>query len=92
MRYDLKLPAADGPVNRDAVGKKKLKDPQTQFDVVLPVRGAGKETVQIVMSYYYCQEGGEGLCKVGKVVFSVPLVVAADGSDQPVELKHVVPK
>lgn len=90
MRYDLQLTNETGPVDRQVVGKTKLKEPTAKFDVVLPVSGTGTDQVQLVMTYYYCQTGGEGLCKVGKVNFRVPLVIADDGTEKPVTLTHVV--
>ena len=92
MRYDLQLTKDKGPIARTVVGKKKLAEPSTQFDVVLPVSGTGNEQVQLVMTYYYCQAGGEGLCKVGKVNFQVPLVIADKGTEKPIRLTHVVGK
>jgi hypothetical protein len=45
------------------------------------VTEAGQGIVKVSTNYYYCQEGGEGLCKVGSVVWTVPFVAEAD-SDQ----------
>ena len=46
--------------------------------------------MEIGLEYHYCQESGVGLCKVGLVRFTVPLVIAEDGSTEPVVLSHQV--
>lgn len=72
-----------GPVDRAAIGKPtKVSPPSTTFDIALPVTAeTGKDHVRITLNYYYCQEGKEGVCKVGSVTWAVPLTVAADGQE-----------
>ena len=42
----------------------------------------GYEIVLVVsLPFYYCEEGGKGLCKVGEVVWKAPIEVAGDGAD-----------
>ena len=33
------------------------------------------KSMSVYLWYYYCQEGGEGLCKVGSVVYKMALNV-----------------
>jgi DNA-binding beta-propeller fold protein YncE len=46
--------------------------------VSVPVTGEGKDAVRLSLVYYFCQEGGEGFCKMGTVVWNVPFEVADD--------------
>ena len=55
-----------------------------------PVSGNGKETITISLDYYYCQELDQGICKVGSVVFTVPLNIQDNGKPGPLVLKHKV--
>lgn len=79
MSYRVEADAAQGVVDRSAVGKPvRVKDPANQFEVALPVNGdSGSDRVKLSLTYYYCQEGSEGLCKVGSVIWTVPLELAA---------------
>jgi hypothetical protein len=49
--------------------------PSPQFEVLLPVAAEGRDTVTVSLNYYYCQTDGTGLCRMGSVVFTVPLEV-----------------
>jgi hypothetical protein len=90
MSYWLDSVQKEGPLDRTRLGNRKLDKPAAQFDIAVPVTGEGEDELRVSMNYYYCQEGDEGLCKVGSVVFTVPLTVAADGSSTPVVLRHKV--
>ena len=48
--------------------------------VSIPVDGDGTGSIKVGFEIYYCQDGGEGLCKVAPYVVTIPLTVAADGS------------
>jgi thiol-disulfide isomerase/thioredoxin len=78
-----------GPVDRKKLGKLTIDPPAAEFKISVPVTGEGQDTVKVSLSYYYCQEGNEGLCKVGGVVFTIPLKVDAAGASQ-AELLHKV--
>ena len=75
MRYYTAAAAKSGAVKRDSLGRQSVAKPSAEFDVVLPVSGEGRDTVTVSMNYYYCQADGNGLCKMGSVVFTVPLDV-----------------
>ena len=79
-----------GPVSRSGLGKQQLSTPDSRFTVDLPVRGSGQDTVTISLIYYYCQQLDQGICKVGSVVFTVPLEIGENGKPGPVVLKHKV--
>ena len=47
---------------------------------MLPLTGAtGQTTLKVSCSYYYCQEGAEGLCKAAAVAWTVPIEIAPMG-------------
>jgi sugar lactone lactonase YvrE len=92
MSYWVDAAKGTGPVDRTKLGKRKLDKPFAEFDVSIPVAGEGEDEITISLNYYYCQEGDEGLCKMGSVVFTVPLKVAADGAETPAVLRHQVPQ
>ena len=69
----------DGSSNSGVVDTSRLPEnavrvdpPRDSFEVSIPVTKSGSGTAQISTNYYYCQKGGEGLCKVGSVVWTVP--------------------
>lgn len=92
MSYRVEAAAAKGPVRRAALGKSmKIKEPATSVDVQLPVDGAsGEDVLKLSLTYYYCQEGAEGLCKVGTAIWSVPVKLNAKASETSVLLTLVV--
>jgi thiol-disulfide isomerase/thioredoxin len=84
-------PAAGGTVPRTEIGKFiKLEKPAATFEFALPVTsGVGNDQLRVGLRYYYCQEGKEGVCKAGSVVWVVPLTVDAGGSEA-VALEYTV--
>ncbi|MCO6458274.1 MAG: redoxin domain-containing protein [Pirellulaceae bacterium] len=91
MAYFVEMEGDTGPLDRQQAGRHPLDQPADQFAIRLAATTAGSETVRVAMNYFYCQDGAEGLCKVGSVVFTVPLTVADDAPQSAVELRHVVP-
>jgi DNA-binding beta-propeller fold protein YncE len=91
MSYWLDSPRASGPADRAAFGRTKLDQPTAEFEVPVRVSGAGEDEVAVSLSYYYCQTKDEGVCKVGAVVFTVPLNISADGQSTPIKLVHRIP-
>ena len=90
LSYLVEPSEPDGPIGRDAVGKlSKVETPSATFDIDLPVtREMGTDTLKVSLAFYYCQEGSEGVCKAGSVIWTVPLDVAADASQTTVRLPH----
>jgi hypothetical protein len=82
-----------GLVRSDCVGRlNRLEKPAAEFDIQLPLtRPSGPDTLRVGLNYYYCGEGNEGLCKVGSVVWIVPLTVTADAEKTSIALAHRVP-
>ncbi len=92
LRYLVEPSAPDGPIARDALGKlATVEVPAATFDIDLPVTGgAGNDTLKVSLAFYYCQEGSEGVCKAGSVIWTVPLKISADASETTVRLPHKV--
>jgi thiol-disulfide isomerase/thioredoxin len=91
MSYQLSAADAKGPVDRKAFGQPvRLKKPAAEFEVDVPLTAeTGEEELKFLLNYYYCQEGGEGLCKVGSAVWTVPITLSdkAEKSSVPLQLK-----
>ena len=81
MRYWIEGSNPGGVVDRSALGEKKIQPPVASFSIPIPVQRAGRESLRLSLIYYYCQESGQGLCKVGSVVWQVPLNV--EGTQNP---------
>ncbi len=92
LRYLVEASGAQGPVERATLGKLADAPKRTpSFDIELPLGDAsGTEKLQISLAYYYCQEGAEGVCKAGSVVWSVPVKISADATETLVELPYTV--
>ena len=57
--------------------------------MAVPVAGEGKDEITVSLNYYYCQEGDDGVCKTGSVVYTVPVEIAATG-EASVALVHKI--
>lgn len=89
MSYRVEAAAKIGPVRRSALAKSiKREKPAASFEVRLPVDGVtGEDLLKLTLTYYYCQEGAEGLCKVGSAVWSLPVTLSAKAKAASVPLK-----
>jgi hypothetical protein len=90
LNYWLSDVQEGGPVAADAGGQGAIDVDGANLKLSFPVTGEGKDTVQVSLVYYFCQEGGEGVCKMGTVVWNVPLEVVADGKRDSVLLPFEV--
>jgi thiol-disulfide isomerase/thioredoxin/sugar lactone lactonase YvrE len=85
--YWIDSPAAKGAVDRSAFGRRKLDMPAAAWEIELPT-AKGSDTLRISTSYYYCQTKDEGVCKVGAVVFTVPIKVIDSADERVVQLQY----
>jgi len=94
QRYLVEVAGEDGPIRRDAVGKVvRPEEKQAALTVSLPVSGSsGSESLKLSLEYFYCQSGAEGLCRVGAVVWEVPLEISSKADSSSVELAYKVPE
>ncbi|MCA9228855.1 MAG: redoxin domain-containing protein, partial [Planctomycetales bacterium] len=90
MKYKLEFPEAEGAVVRDQAGAKSLSEPAASFTVPLEISGTGDDRVKLGFNYFYCQEGNEGLCKIGSVLFNIPLQIDESATTSQVKLQHTV--
>ena len=90
MSYYLEAAGDAGPIDRKILGKKKVDPPADEFTIKLPTPKPGDEKLTLSLRYYYCQEGAEGLCKVGAVVFQVPLKITDDAPQSEARLSYTV--
>jgi thiol-disulfide isomerase/thioredoxin len=80
MSYALEVNGGDGPVDRQATGRLvRLDAPSAEFAVRVPVGVSGSESLRLGLNYFFCQDGNEGLCKVGSIVWTVPLEISPGG-------------
>jgi hypothetical protein len=86
--------AHGGPVRRTSLEHLvRLDKSLAKFPIELPVDAtSGRDALRIGLSYYYCREGAEGLCKVGSVVWTVPLELKPDAAAMSIALVHRVEK
>lgn len=83
--------AETGPIDRSAVGKEvKLPKSAVAYSFTLPAKEAGTDEIKVSMNYYYCQEGENGVCKVGAVTWTIPLKIASDAKLDTIKLNHTV--
>ena len=84
--------APGGPVRRTSLEHLvRLERSLATFPIELPVDAAsGRDALRVGLSYYYCREGAEGLCKVGSVVWTVPLELKPDAPATSIALVHRV--
>lgn len=88
MFYYVEPAAGAGPVSREALEQRvRLQPPDAAFVIELPA-ASGQDELRVAVRYYYCQEGGEGLCKVGSVLFEIPLEIGKNGG--PATLTHAI--
>ena len=65
------------------------KSRKMELAIELPLTAeSGEDEIEGGLRYFYCREGAEGLCRVGSIVWKVPLKVASDGSADPIALSH----
>ncbi len=92
MSYWLEATKPGGPIDRAALGRVRLPSPVSDFEVTVPVKESGDDVLTVSLNYYYCETKDDGVCKVGAVVFTVPLMITADGQAEPVKLAHAIPE
>ena len=67
----------------------RVEKPAAEFEIRLPVNGqSGRDVIEVVVDYYYCREGSEGLCKIGSAAWIVPVELSAAAETSVVRLRH----
>ena len=84
----------DGPglVAKTSLGQRtRLDEPAPTFDISLPLDSStGRETLRVSVTYYYCREGAEGVCKFGTVAWLVPIELSAEADVAEIPLRHSI--
>ncbi|MCH7728780.1 MAG: redoxin domain-containing protein [Planctomycetes bacterium] len=90
MAYLLEVVGTKGSINREALSGEltRVSKPSNKFKVSLPVKSTGRDTVKLSLNYFYCQQGGEGFCKVGSVVWTVRLNIDDGAPTTSAKLEH----
>jgi thiol-disulfide isomerase/thioredoxin len=80
-------------LNRDNFGKTiSIEKPTAKVEIQLPLEaGEGNDNFRLILDYYYCRNGAEGLCKAGTVYWTIPLEVSATAKRSSILLHHKVP-
>jgi thiol-disulfide isomerase/thioredoxin len=94
MRYVLEAEGASGPVDRTAFGKlTPLDHPAAEFEIKVPVtQSTGRDTLKLSMNYYYCQSSDAGVCKIGSVVWTIPIMIAGGAATTSAPVSLMVEK
>jgi thiol-disulfide isomerase/thioredoxin/DNA-binding beta-propeller fold protein YncE len=79
-QYWLESLQPNGPVQRTALGNGQLEEKEGLLTLKIPVSGTGQEPLRLSLAYFICQEGGEGLCRAGSVVWTIPLDIQPTGN------------
>jgi hypothetical protein len=90
--YYLDSPQATGAIDRARFGRTKLGEAATTWKISLPVQSEGDDEIHVSTNYYRCQTADEGVCKIGAVVFQIPLKVANGGEAKTIPLVYKVPE
>jgi DNA-binding beta-propeller fold protein YncE len=92
-QYWIETESSAGPIGRVALNHlTKLAPPAADFKISLPLASEqGSETLKVSFMYYYCEEAGSGLCKVGSVVWTVPVRLTDTVDSDTIQLTHRAP-
>jgi thiol-disulfide isomerase/thioredoxin len=80
-------------VGRESFGKTiVIEKPSANVDIRIPLTTAeGRDSFRLVLDYYYCRTGAEGICKTGTVFWTIPLEVSHAAERAVVPLSHHAP-
>lgn len=68
-----------------------IATPDSQFNILLPLRSTtGQTKIKLSLTYYYCREGSEGLCRVGGVSWIGDVELSSEASVDQLRLTHEV--
>ncbi len=92
-QYWIEAASPDGPIARSALDRPTRRaKPAADFEISLPVSGEqGKEMLKVSLIYYYCEQAGSGLCKIGSVVWTAPVELTTGAASDAIELTHRAP-
>ena len=94
MHYRVSVDGDAGPVDPKGLGRAvqvPADQRQEELSIDLPLKSnSGKVNLRVALAYYYCQDKS-GVCKVGSIVWEVPIKISPDGPTGEVPLDWKVP-
>ncbi|MFO0896776.1 MAG: thioredoxin-like domain-containing protein [Pirellulales bacterium] len=92
IRYLIETEGEAGPVDAKAIGTlQKLEKPEKEFSLSVPVSGPGEAKLKVSLTYYYCETGNEGLCKIASGIWTVPVTIDESAAETAVPLEVTAP-
>lgn len=77
----------------EELGKpRRIAQPATTVEIPVAVQAAqGRQTLRVTLTFFYCRDGAEGLCRMGRAAWLVPLEVSESADHSMATLRHTVP-
>ncbi len=64
-----------------------LEKCKTTFEIKVPAEKlAAAQSLKVSLVFFFCEEGGEGLCRIKSQIWEIPLRVEADAKDRTIQL------
>lgn len=87
------LQATDGHFFKPESLKKRtsIAEPDSQVAIAVPLQStSGPTKIKLSLTYYYCREGSEGLCRVGTVSWIGDVELSNDAKSTELRLAHTI--
>jgi thiol-disulfide isomerase/thioredoxin/DNA-binding beta-propeller fold protein YncE len=91
--YLIEAEGDKGPVDRKKIGEVgKNNEAKPTFTIPLDIvkDQAGKDSIKVSLNYYYCQDGENGVCKPGAVIWTLPLKIDDKAKESSVTLPYKI--
>jgi thiol-disulfide isomerase/thioredoxin len=77
-------------INREKFNKTQtIEKPAANVEIRLPLdKPEGRDRFRLIVDYYYCREGSEGVCKTATVYWSIPLQLLPTAENNILPLRH----
>ncbi len=84
VQYLIEAISATGPGYEQTGSHDKCK---SSFEINVPIEKlAGANSLKVSLVFFFCEEGGEGLCRIKSQIWEIPLRVEADAKDRTIQL------
>ena len=97
--YRVSVEGEEGPLEREGLGKFQSLPPAdgkaSGWVVQLSLRSGvttGNEVLDVVVGFYYCKKGAEGVCKAATAAWTVPVAFAPDARADNLVLRYRLPQ
>lgn len=86
--YKIEATTEKGPIDRTKIAKPvKVAEKKPSFAIQVPLaEKSGTDKIKVTLTYYYCQDGAEGLCKIGQQTWVIPVKVDEAAKSESVQL------